>query len=96
MVDHNHDRIKAIDWGEVSDEIHGEVLERMRAFEGEGGDGWYHRMGENLVCLANCISRDMLLDIGGKAGPPVIFGKEGDGVKVTAMATFEGTVGGKD
>ena len=22
MVDHDHDRIKAVDWGEVSDEVH--------------------------------------------------------------------------
>ena len=51
MVNHNHDRIKAIDWEEIGDEVHGEVLEKIRALEGKGDDGWDHRMGEDLVCL---------------------------------------------
>ena len=54
------------------------------------------RMGEDLVCLANCASGNIFPDVGGKAGPPVILGKEGDGAKMTTMATFKGTVGGSD
>ena len=96
MVDHNHDRIEAIDQGKVDNEIHREVLEGTRALEDKGGDGRNCRMGEDLVCLANCTSRNTFLDVGRKARPPVILGKEGNGAKVTIMAAFEGTTGGGD
>ena len=80
MVDHNHDRIEAINWGEVGDEVHREVLEGKRAFKGKESDGWDHRMGEDLVCLANHTSGNVFPNIGGKARPPVILGKESNGV----------------
>ena len=73
MVNHDHDRIEAIDWGEVGDEVHGEILKGLRAFKDKGGDSWDHRMGEDLVCLASCISGDVFPDIDGKARPPVIL-----------------------
>ena len=85
MVDHDHDRIEAIDWGEVSDEINGEVLEGAGALEGKGGDGWDHRMGEDLVHLANHASRNIFPDISEKAWPPVVLGKEGDGAKMEVL-----------
>ena len=96
MVDHDHDKIKAIDWEKVSDEVHGEVLEGTGALEGKGGDGWDCRMGEDLVCLANCAYRNVFLNVGGKARPPVVLGKKGDGAKMTPMAAFKGTVGGSN
>ena len=74
MVDHDHDRIKTVDQGKVGDEVNGEVLEGVRAFKGKVGHSWGHRMGKDLVCLANCIARNVFLDIGGKARPPVILG----------------------
>ena len=92
MVDHDHDRIKTINWREVSDKVNREVLEGVRAFKGNGGDGWDHRMGENLVCLANCTARNIFPDIGGKPRPPVVLGKKNNGAKVTAMATFKETM----
>ena len=78
MVDHDHDRIEAIDWGEVGDEVHREILKGLRAFKGKGGDSWERRMGEDLLCLASCASGDIFPDIGGKAGPPVILWCEDD------------------
>ena len=96
MIDHNHDRVQMIDWREVSDEVDREILEGVRAFEGKGSDGWDHRIGEDLVHLAHCTAGNIFPDISGKAGPPVIFGKEDDGVKMTTMATFKGAVGGSD
>ena len=73
MVDHDHDRIKTIDWREVSYEVNGEVLEGVRALEGKGSDSQDCRMDENLVCLANCASGNIFLDIDGEARPPVIL-----------------------
>ena len=93
MVNHNHDRVKTIDQRKVSDEVDREVLEGVRALKGKGGDGWDCRMGEDLVCLANCAARNVFPDIGGKASPLVILGKESNGTKMTIMATFEGAVG---
>ena len=71
-------------------------MEGTRALEGKGGDGWDHRMGEDLLRLASHTSRNIFLNVDGKAGPPVILGKEGNGAKMTAMATLKGTVGGSD
>ena len=96
MVNNDHDRVKTIDQRKVSDEIDGEVLEGVRALKGKGGDGWDHRMDEDLVCLVSHAARNIFLDIGGKARPPVILGKEGDGAKMTAMAAFKGAVGSSD
>ena len=36
MVNHNHDRVKTINGGKVSDKVHKEVLERARPLEGKG------------------------------------------------------------
>ena len=96
MVDHDHDRIKTSNWREGGNEINKEVLERIRVFKGKGGDSQDCRMGEDLVCLANCTARNVFPDIGGKARPPVILGKEGNGAKMTTMTTFEETVGSHD
>ena len=73
MVDHNHNRVRTIDQREVSDEVDGEVLEGLGTFKGKGGDGWDHRMSEDFVCLENCVPRNIFLDIGGEARPPVVF-----------------------
>ena len=71
-------------------------MEETRALKGKGCDGWDHRMDENLVHLANCTSGNIFLDIDRKARPSVILGKEGNGVKMTAMTILEETVGGGD
>ena len=88
MVNHNHDRVKTIDKRKVGSEVNREVLEGMRALE-----GWDCRIGEDFVCLANCTAGNVFPDIGGKAGPPVILEKEGDGAKMTTMTAFKGAVG---
>ena len=94
MVDHNYDRIKVVDQGEVYNEIHGDVLEGMKAFEGKGGDGGNGWMGEHLVCLAYHISKDEFLDVGREAGPSIILRKECDGLQVASMPSFEAVMGG--
>ena len=96
MVDHNHDKVKTIDWREVGDEVDGEFLEGVRVLKGKGGDGWDRRMGEDLVHLANCAAGNIFPDISGKARPLVILGKKGNGAKMATMATFEGAVGSSD
>ena len=96
MVDHNHDRIKTIDWWKVGDKIDRKVLEGARAFKCEGGDGGDCRMGEDLVCLANCTAESVFLDIGGEARPPVILGKKGNGAKISTMATLEEAMDSSD
>ena len=73
MVDHDQDRIKTIDWREVGCEIDGEFLKGARVLEGKGSGSQDRRMDENFVCLANCTSRNIFLDIGGEAWPPVIL-----------------------
>ena len=93
MVNHDHDRIETIYLGKVSDKVHREVLEEMGALEGKGGDGWNHRMDEDLVCLANLTFGNVFLDVDEKAGPQVVLGKESNGVKMTTMATFKGAMG---
>ena len=92
MVNHDHDRIEAIDQGKVGDKLHGEVPEGTRALEGKGGYGWDRRIGEDFMCLTNYAPGNVFLNVGGNAWPPVILGKEGDGAKVTTMATLEGVV----
>ena len=93
MVDHNHDRIEAIDGGKVGNEVHGEVLKRAGAFKSKGGDGQDYRMGEYLVCLANSIPRDIFSNIDREAWPPVVLGEESNGPQVATMAAFKGAVG---
>ena len=39
MVDHDHDRIKTVDQGKVSNEVDREVLEGARALKGKRSDG---------------------------------------------------------
>ena len=70
IVDHNHDRIKTVDWRKVSNEVNGEVLKGVRALKGKGGNSWDHRMGEDLVCFANHTPGNIFPGIGGKARPP--------------------------
>ena len=96
MVDHDHNRIEAIDRGKVSDEVHREVLERAGSLESKGGGGWDCRMGENFVHLANHTPANIFPDVGREAWPPVILRKEHNGLQVTAMAALEGAVGGGD
>ena len=72
------------------------LVQGVRVFEGKEDDSWNCRMSEDLVCLADCTARNIFPDIGGKARPPVILGKEGDGAKMTTMAAFKGAVGGSD
>ena len=60
--------------------MHGEILERVEAFESKGGDGWDHRMGEDLVCLTYCISGYIFPNIGEEVWPPVLLREEHDGV----------------
>ena len=68
----------------------------MGPFESKGSDSWDCRIGEHLVCLADCTSGDIFPNISGEAWPPVILGEEGNGVEVTTMAAFKGTVGSRN
>ena len=63
MVDHDHDRVKTIDRGKISNEVHGEVLKKAGPFKSKEGGGWDCRMGEHFVCLADCAAEDVFLDI---------------------------------
>ena len=96
MVNHDHDRIKTIDQRKVSDEVDGEVLEGARALKGKRGDSWDCRMGEDLMCLANRTARNIVPDVDEKARPPIVLGKEGNGMKMAAMAAFKGAVSGSN
>ena len=94
MVDHNHDRVKTIDREKIGDEVHGEVLERVGPFKSKGGDGWDHRIGEYLVCLAYCTARDIFSNIDREAWLPVILGEECNDVQMATMAALKRAVGG--
>ena len=96
MVDHNHDRIKAIDSREVSDEVHREVLEKARAFKSKRGDGWECRVGEHFICLAYHTSRHIFPDIGREAQPLVALGEKSNGLQVATVATLKGAMGSRD
>ena len=93
MVNHNHDRIKVADKGEISDEIHAEVLEKAGSFEGKGCDGRDGWMGEHLMCLKDHTHGGKLLDVGGKAWPPIVLGEKHDCLQVAFMPPFEGAIG---
>ena len=67
MVDHDHDRVKTVNGGKVGDEVHKEILERVRLLESKGSNGRNHRMGEHLVCLTDCTSRHIFPNICGEA-----------------------------
>ena len=54
--------------------------------ESDGRDGW---MGEHLVCLADCTSRDKFPDEGGETRPPIIFRKEYNRSQVASMLPLE-------
>ena len=96
MVDHDYERIKAIDWREVGDEVNEEVLEGARALEGKRSDGQDCRMDQDLMCLTNCTPGNIFLDVGGEARPPIILQKEGNGAEVSTVAPLKGTVDGGD
>ena len=55
MVDHDHQRIEAIGWGKINDEINQELFEG----EGEGWGGW---MDDNFVLLEYSAPRDKFED----------------------------------
>ena len=92
MVYHDQNRIVAVGDGKVSNEVHGNLLERVGAFggnRGKQGVGW---MDVDLVGLTHGASGDESPDEGSHAGPPVVSLEQGDGVEVTAVSSSEGLV----
>ena len=73
MVYHDQNGIIAVGEREVGDEVHGDLLERARAFGGDWGEWGMGRVGVDLVGLAGGAAGDELADEGGDAGPPIVF-----------------------
>ena len=73
MVDHDQNRIVAVGRREVSDKVHGDLLEGARAFGGNRGEGGVGRGSVDLVGLASGAAGDELADEGGYSGPPIVF-----------------------
>ena len=76
MVDHDHDRIEAIDGGKIGDEVHRKILERIGVLESKGGDDWDCRVGEYLIYLENGTPGDVFPDIGEEAWPSIVLEEE--------------------
>ena len=70
MVDHDQKGIKTGGDGEISDEVAGDLLERVGGRGANGGEWGNSGMGVGLILLAGCATFDVFMDIGGKTGPP--------------------------
>ena len=70
MVDHDQKGIEAGGDRKVSDEVTRELLEGAGCGRADGGEWWNGRMGIGLVLLASSTACDILVNVGGKAGPP--------------------------
>ena len=76
--------------GEVSDKIHGDLLEGVRAFGGNGGKGGVGWVHIDLIGLASCTASNEFTDEGGHTRPPIVFLEERDGVEVAAVSACKG------
>ena len=73
MVDHNQDQIITVGDGEISDEIHGDLLEGAGAFRGDRSQRQVARVSIDFIGLTRGTPGDKLVDKGGHAGPPVVL-----------------------
>ena len=87
MVYHDQNRIIAVGGREVSNEIHGDLLERVGAFRRDGGEQGKGRVGVNLIGLASSTAGDEFLDKGGHSQPPIVLLEKGDGVEISAVGS---------
>ena len=85
MVYHDQNRIIAVGEQEISDEIHGNLLEWACAFGRNRGKGGVGRVGVNLIGLANSAAGDEFADEGGHARPPIVFLEHGDGAEISPV-----------
>ena len=83
MVDHDHDRIKALRRREISDEVNGELLKRESDSGLDQEQRRYNRVGVGLVLLADGTAGDKVFHEGGEAWPPEIPFQDCLGVKDT-------------
>ena len=90
MVYHDQKRIVAVGDGEVSDKVHGDLLEGVGAFGGDRGKGGNGGMHIRLVGLACGTFGNEFVDKGGHAGPPVILLKKRNSVEIPAMGACQG------
>ena len=92
MVYHDQDRIITVGEGQVSDEIHGDLLEGAGAFRRDGRQGGVGGVGVYFVGLARSAAGDEFPDEGGHTRPPVIPLEQRDGAEIPAVGTGEGFV----
>ena len=89
MVYHDQNGVISLGGGEVSDQIHGDLLKGTGAVGGDGGQGGVGRMGIHFVGLADSTAGDKFADECGHAQPPVILLEERDGSEIATVGTSE-------
>ena len=92
MVDHNHQGIMAGGWGEISDEVNGELPEQERQGRGDGRQGRTCGMMVYFVLLACGAAPDKGIDKGGQTRPPEVTFDDGLGAEMPCMSRGGGFV----
>ena len=89
MVDHDHQRIKAVGWGQIGDEVNRELFEQKSSGGGDRDEGRGGRVGDNLVLLAYRTTRDEFGNKNRKTWPPKVSFDYGFSTEATEV-TREG------
>ena len=90
VVDHDHERVVAIGWQEISDQVNRQLLKQAGAAGEDGGECRDSQVSIDLHLLAKGAARDETVYEGGHTLPPVVPRQQGIGTKESLMTRSEG------
>ena len=90
MVDHDHERVVAIGWQEIGDQVNRQLLKQAGAAGGDRGERRDSQVGIDLHLLAKGAARDETVHEGGYTQPPVVPRQQGIGTKESPVTRSEG------
>ena len=92
VVDHDHQEIMAGRWGEIGDEVNGELPEWEGQGRGDGRQGRTCGMMVYFVLLAHGTAQDKGIDKGGQTRPPEVTFNDGLGAETPCMSRGGGVM----
>ena len=96
MVDYNHKRIIFSRYGEVSDEVNGDLFEWEERFGWDRVEGGYDQVSVYFVLLADGTTGNKVVYESGESQPPEVLFNEGLGLKTAGVSKGQGFMEGSD